>query len=148
MKAIRYFFKEILYPASFTFTIYVFILYFLSWAVKTTNVSATVVQPVLLLAGYIYFVIVSSANKIFRTSLEVYKCVIIHYILLLLPFIGVLAFAGNKTSSSPFSFSTIVIVAIVYSIIYAIIMTPVLLIRKGVRAKKEEEEVYESQFGN
>ncbi|MBR5515698.1 MAG: hypothetical protein IKU52_05800 [Clostridia bacterium] len=148
MKIFKYILKEILYPASFLFTIYVFGVYGIAKLVNNL-VEGVAVHPTVLICGFIYLLIVCAASKIFKTELAMAYKILISYASFALPVVLILAIAGKIRSgadASPISPSSILVILAVISVIYAIIATPVLIIKGMIKRKKNNEEIYENQF--
>lgn len=149
MKTAKFILKEILYPASFLFTIYVFAVYMLCILLEgIAKIRYELVDPKVLLIGFAYLVIISAGNKIFKTELSMAKKVLINFSSYVMPFLAFLIIASYSRGedATPISPSTIMVLVIIMAVIYAIIATPVLIIRYIINKRKEAKEDYKSQF--
>lgn len=148
MKILKFIFKEIVYPASFLFTLYVFGVYLIATLVNNL-VDGVAVHPLVLLSGYAYLLVICAAAKIFKTEIKMIYKLIVSYLSFSLPIIIILSIASKVRSGgdvSPMSPSTIIILLAVISVIYAVFATPVLVVRAFLNRKKNSEEKYVSQF--
>lgn len=145
---LKYFYKEILLPASFLFTLYVFAMYGIAMLINNL-INGVAVHPLVLLLGFLYAVVICSSSKIFKTALSMPVKLLINYSSYVLP-IFIILFVANKlrgnTDASPLSPPTIVTFIVVTSIVYAVIATPVLLVKRVIRRRAEKKEEYVSQF--
>ena len=133
MKIFKFIFKEVILPASFFFTIFNIIAYLIEF-VDSGNSTKVINFTVFL----IYFIIVASVNNIFKTELSMFLKVVIHYLGLLIPLMGLVVIMGKD--------NTIPAIFTVLTVAYAIIATPVLIVRNLVHKKDNEESKYDSQF--
>lgn len=133
MKHIKFLFKNVLFPASFLFTIFNIFAYIVEF---TDSGEKTKLVNFSLILGY--FVIIALANNIFKTEFSMPVKVVIHYLSFLLPLMGLVVILGNN--------GAIAGVFVVITVVYAIIATPVLLIRAVLNKKENEEQKYDSQF--
>lgn len=141
MKKIKYFFTKIIYPATFLFTIFTFLMYLIAYSSKET-VTGAVLHPAFLAIALLYFIIVSVANKIFKSSLSMGIKIVIHFSSIVIPLIAILAFSGKGTLSVP----TITMLSVIFCIIYLIFAVPTLLIASRKKRNENENEKYENQF--
>ncbi|MBE6573089.1 MAG: hypothetical protein E7652_01710 [Ruminococcaceae bacterium] len=147
-KFFKYFYKEIVLPASFLFTLYVFAMYGIAMLINNL-IDVVTVHPLVLLMGFIYSIIIFASAKIFKTGLSMALKIIINYSCYVIPFLAILMIAARirgNNDASPLSPSTIITIIIVTSVIYAIIATPILIVRHILKRRAEKKEVYESQF--
>ncbi len=133
MNKFKFFIKEVLFPASFFFTIFNIFVYLFEYI--DTQSSTKLINFLLIL---LYFIIICLANKIFRTDLSMFTKVLIHYLAFLLPLMGLVVILGNNNAIAG--------VFIVVTVVYALIATPVLIIRSILRKKDNETTKYDSQF--
>lgn len=148
MKILKYIFKEIIYPASFLFTLYVFAVYLIAHLVNNL-IDGVAVHPTVLILGYAYLVVICAASKIFKTQIAMRYKILVSYSSFALPVILILAIAnkirqGNE--ASPMSPSSILIILAVISVIYALFAVPTFIIKGIIKRKKNNEEAYEEQF--
>ncbi len=141
MKKLKFVFKDILYPASFAFTLYVFAVYLLAYMGKN-EITGSIVAPKLLIIGYVYFIITALVTKIFRTSLSNAVKLLIHFLGLFVPLVAALAVLGNGILSG----TSIAVLLALFGIIYLIIALPILLIKRARNKVSNETEKYDSQF--
>ncbi len=133
MKLIKSIFKNVLLPASFFFTLYSIFVYLVN---SSTDEGKDLLTKFLLVLSYC--LIIAIGNNIFKTELSMLMKVVIHYLAFLLPLIGIVVIIGNNAAIGG--------VFIVITVAYAIIATPVLLIRMVLNKKENEEQKYDSQF--
>ncbi len=133
MKQIKFIFRNVLFPASFFFTLFNIFAYLIEFA--DTGSSAKLVNFSLIL---LYFIIVAFANNIFKTETSMLTKVVVHYLAILLPLFGLVAILGNE--------GAIAGIFIVVTVAYALFATPILLVRHALNRKDNEEKKYDSQF--
>ena len=143
MEKIKNFFKKYVFPASFIFTLFTFVMLIFS---SDENSAALKISA----AAFVYFVYVMLCSNILKTSIQTFFRILLHYCATALPLILFLIYLSKKQSSgeSSFSSSTIVVLMVVFTIVYAIAV----LITSMASKKKEEKESdnsddYKRQFG-
>lgn len=133
MKHIRSLLTNVLFPASFFFTVYSIFIYLVN---STADGGKDLLKKFLLVLTYC--LIIALANNIFKTELSMLVKIVIHYLAFLLPLIGIVVIIGNNNAIGG--------VFILVTVVYAIIATPILLIRTVLRKKENEDQKYDSQF--
>ncbi len=133
MKHIRSIFKNVLFPASFFFTLYSVFVYLVN---SSAEEGKDLLKKFLLVLSYC--LIIALVNNIFKTELSMLVKIVIHYLGFLLPLIGIVVIIGNNGAIGG--------VFIVVTVVYAIIATPILIIRMILNKKENEEQKYDSQF--
>lgn len=133
MKHIRSLLTNVLFPASFFFTVYSIFIYLVN---STADGDKDLLKKFLLVLTYC--LIIALANNIFKTELSMLVKIVIHYLAFLLPLIGIVVIIGNNNAIGG--------VFILVTVVYAIIATPILLIRTVLRKKENEDQKYDSQF--
>ena len=133
MKQIKFIFRNVLFPASFFFTLFNIFAYLVEFA--DTGSSVKIVNFSLIL---LYFVVVALANNVFKAEMSMLAKVTIHYLAILLPLFGLVAIIGNSNAIGG--------IFIVITIVYALFATPILLVRHALHRKDNEEQKYDSQF--
>lgn len=145
---LKVFYKEVMLPASFLFTLYVFIVYGIAMLINNL-INGVAVHPIVLALGYAYALIICSSSKIFRSYLSMPLKVLISYSSYVLPIFLILFVANKKrgeVDASPLSPPTIITIIVVTSVLYALIAIPIFLIKRRRRRKAEAKEEYQSQF--
>ncbi|MBR4880305.1 MAG: hypothetical protein IKU19_00120 [Clostridia bacterium] len=133
MKQIKFIFKNVLFPASFFFTIFNIFAYLVEFGDtgdKTKLVNFSLILGV--------FIIIALGNNIFKTELSMFAKIVIHYLSFLIPLILFVVILGNN--------GAIAGVFTVVTVVYAIIAAPILIIRKALHKKENDEQKYDSQF--
>lgn len=133
MKTLKFIFKEIIFPASFFFTMFNIIVYIMDSS--TSGDSSKLKSFMMILA---YCIIVAFANNIFKTESSSLTKVLVHYLSILIPLLAYMGIIG-KASNIPGIFIGI-------TVIYVIIAAPILIIRNALSKKENEEQKYDSQF--
>lgn len=133
MKQINFIFKNVLFPASFFFTLYSIFIYLVN---SSADGGKDLLKKFLLVLSYC--LIIALANNIFKTELSILIKIVIHYLAFLLPLIGIVIAIGNNNAIGG--------VFMVVTVVYAIIAIPILLIRMILNKKENEEQKYDSQF--
>ncbi len=133
MKQINFIFKNVLFPASFFFTLYSIFIYLVN---SSADGGKDLLKKFLLVLSYC--LIIALANNIFKTELSMLIKIVIHYLAFLLPLIGIVIAIGNNNAIGG--------VFMVVTVVYAIIAIPILLIRMILNKKENEEQKYDSQF--
>ncbi|MBQ4561041.1 MAG: hypothetical protein IJA55_01765 [Clostridia bacterium] len=139
MKALKFIFKNIIYPASFFFTIFNIIVYIIDY-MNTRNTLGTTATPKLVqfLLILAYFMIIALSNNIFKTDISTVAKISVHYLSILIP---LMAYVITRNMNG-----AIVGVFMIVTILYAVIATPLLIVRKITSNRKNESEKYEKQF--
>lgn len=133
MKQIKFIFSKVLFPASFFFTMYSIFAYLVN---STTDEGKSLLNSFLLVLSYC--IIIALANNIFKTELSMPLKVALHYSAFLIPLIAIVVITDKNHLLVPvFSLVTIV---------YALIASPVLIIRAIINRKANDEQKYDSQF--
>lgn len=133
MKQINFILKNVLFPASFFFTLYSIFIYLVN---SSADGGKDLLKKFLLVLSYC--LIIALANNIFKTELSMLIKIVIHYLAFLLPLIGIVIAIGNNNAIGS--------VFMVVTVVYAIIAIPILLIRMVLNKKENEEQKYDSQF--
>ncbi|MBR6514277.1 MAG: DUF3021 family protein [Clostridia bacterium] len=133
MKAIKFIFKNILFPASFFFTIFNIGAYIAEYAYSNDKTKIT---SFALILGYC--LIIAFANNIFKMEMSILLKVGIHYLAFLVP---LMAYVITKNMNN-----AIVGVFIIVTVAYAAVAAPVLFICYLRNRQKNEETKYDSQF--
>ncbi len=133
MKHIKSLLTNVLFPASFFFTLYSIFIYLVN---SSADGGKDLLKKFLLVLSYC--LIIALANNIFKTELSILIKVVIHYLAFLLPLIGIVVIIGNNGAIGG--------VFMVVTVVYAIVATPILLIRTVLNKKENEEQKYDSQF--
>ena len=133
MKQINFIFKNVLFPASFFFTLYSIFIYLVN---SSADGGKDLLKKFLLVLSYC--LIIALANNIFKTELSILIKIVIHYLAFLLPLIGIVIAIGNNNAIGG--------VFMVVTVVYAILAIPILLIRMILNKKENEEQKYDSQF--
>ena len=133
MKHIKSLLTNVLFPASFFFTLYSIFIYLVN---SSADGGKDLLKKFLLVLSYC--LIIALANNIFKTELSILIKIVIHYLAFLLPLIGIVIAIGNNNAIGG--------VFMVVTVVYAIIAIPILLIRMILNKKENEEQKYDSQF--
>ena len=147
MEKIKNFFKKYVFPASFIFTVFTFVMLAVSSGANSQNGDVNSTTLKISLIAFVYFVYVMLCAKIYKTSIQPFFRALIHYLLTGLPLVLLLVYISGKQASneSALSPSTIVILMVIFTLIYAVIAAIAALVSKKKSA--EDGKDYKKQFG-
>ena len=139
MKIFKYIFTQVLYPACaiFTVTSFVFLLF--------TTLVSNYQKPAMFMGSYFAFfvlsVLISLSNGVFKIkSISVMSRTLLHAFCVITSITVVSYVSVGNTGSNPLIF------VLLFTVLYAIVATPALLIISSINRKKSEKKDYRSMF--
>lgn len=139
MKIFDYIITKILYPACAIFTLIscIFLIF--------TEIVSAYQKPALYIDSYFMFfalaVLISVSNRVFYIKkLSALSKTILHSVLVITSIVVVFYVKAGTTESNP------LVLILLFSVLYAIVAIPVLLIISSKHRKKKENKDYQSMF--
>lgn len=139
MRTIKYIITKVLYPACAIFTVTSF-----AFLVFTTLVS-DYQKPAMYIGSYFTFfvlsVLIALANGIFSIKkMSALSKTVLHAVCVIASITAVFYLRTGNTGSNP------LVLILLFSVLYAIVAIPVLLIVSAINRRKSEKKDYHSMF--
>ena len=131
--------NTVIYPACLFFTVCIFITTFIATMVDPNNLGPNIIFMVQL---FIFSIVLALINKIFTLKLISSLKFLLHFALTLTDFILMfIIFTGYYKNGA-----TAFFIIVCFIIVYAVIMTAIMLIRGLFKEKKNDKSEYKKMF--